>query len=141
MSGEGGDFELAENLANPPAAVANGADVGQVQGLIWSDATGMDIVCVAVRGDHVAVPIEGDTWRFAEIVHFGMTVDEIYSAPRLQDLEASGGLGAVEAVSQYFSTPLNGPPPGPSTGPLPPWWNKPKTESTKPNDGPTPVVG
>jgi hypothetical protein len=141
VSGEGEDFGLAENLADPPAAVAGGADVGQVEGLIWSDATGVDVVSVEVGGDHVAVPVEGDTWRNAQIVYFDMTANEIYSAPRVQDLEASGGTAAVEAVSQYFSMPLDGPPPGPTTGPLPPWWDKPKTEGTNQDDGPSPVVG
>lgn len=141
VSGEGEDFGLAENLADPPAAVANGADVGQVEGLIWSDVTGVDIVSVEVHGDHVAVPIEGDTWRYVEIVHFDVSADEIYGAPRVQDLEASGGIAAVESVSQHFSMPLNGPPPGPATGPLPPWWDKPKSEGSNPSDGPSPVVG
>lgn len=141
LSGEGEDSWLAENLADPPAAVADGADVGQVEGLIWSDATGVDIVSVEVRGDRVAVPIYGDIWRSEPTVEFDISADEIYGAPRVQDLEVSGGIAAVEAVSQYFSMPLSGPPPGPSTGPLPPWWDKPKSEGSNPNDGPAPVVG
>ena len=99
---------FAENLADPPAAVADGADVGQVEGLIWSDATGVDIVSVEVRGDRVAVPIYGDIWRSEPTVEFDISADEIYGAPRVQDLEVSGGIAAVEAVSQYFSMPLSG---------------------------------
>lgn len=141
VGGEDEEIGLAENLADPPVAMASGADVGQVEGLIWSDATGVNIVSVEVRGDRVAVPVEGESWRHARIVHFDLSAAELHGAPRVQDLEAGGGTAAVEAVSRYFSMPLDGPPPGPSTGPLPPWWDKPKSEGSKPDDGPAPVVG
>ncbi len=62
-------------------------------------------------------------------------------APRVQDLEASGGIRAVEIVANHFSMPLAGPPPGPSTGKLPPWWHKEKVQDLGQGDDPTLSIG
>ena len=140
-SGEGDDSELAENLAEAPTAVAEGTEVGHVKGLIWSDATGVDVVSIMVHGAQVAVPVTGESWRRVGIVDLNMNPEEVFSAPRLRDLAARGGITAIEVVSSHFSMPLAGPPPGPRTGPLPPWWDDPKTGLIEPGDGPKPVVG
>jgi hypothetical protein len=144
VSGEGDDSELAENLTEPTAAIAGGATVGQIAGLIWSDATGVDVVSVEVSGTHVAVPVDSGTWRYVQSVELNISPSEVYYAPRVQDLEATGGVSAVEAVSNHFSMPLSGPPPGPPTGPLPPWWEKGDKETAGgagQGDDPNPVVG
>jgi hypothetical protein len=141
VSGEDDGLELAENLPEPAAAIASGTTVGQVEGLIWSDATGIDVVCVEIAGAYVAVPIETDTWRDVHVVDLNMSPAAVNGAPRVEDLEASGGMAAVEMVSYHFSMSLSGPPPGPSPSPLPPWWDKGTTETVTQGDGPTPVVG
>jgi hypothetical protein len=140
-SGDGEESELAENLAETPTAVAEGTEVGHVEGLIWSDATGVDVLSIMIRSGPVAVPVRGESWRHVGIVDLNMNTDEVFSAPRLRDLAARGGITAVEVVSSHFSLPLAGPPPGPWTGPLPPWWDDPKTGVIEPGDGPKPVVG
>lgn len=48
---------------------------------------------------------------------------------------------AVEIVANHFSMPLAGPPPGPSTGKLPPWWHKEKLQDLGQGDDPTLSIG
>jgi hypothetical protein len=143
VSGEDDELELAENLAEPAEAIASGTIVGQVEGLIWSDVTGIDVVCVVVPGANVAVavPIDSGTWRYAHVVDLKMSPAEVHSAPRVQALGASGGAAAVGMVSHHFSMPLAGPPPGPGTGTLPPWWDKGTAGGITQGDGPAPIVG
>ena len=116
------DPKLAEDLDEPPEAVASGLIVGTIQGLIWSDISGVDVVSVAVHDAHVAVPIESNTWRGVDVVELKVSPAMLTDAPRVQDLEATGGVRAVELVSNHFSVSLFGPPPGPTNVPLPPWW-------------------
>ena len=118
-SGRDDDLGLAEDLAEPPDAVASGSVVGKVNGLIWRDISGVDVVSVAVQDEHVAVPVETDSWRDVRVVELNISLATLIDAPRVQDLEATGGMQAVELVSDHFSMPLSGPPPGPSTGTLP----------------------
>lgn len=70
MADSGKDDEpmLAEGLAKPPDAVVSGSVVGAVQGLIWSDISGIDVMSVSVQHAHVAVPVESDTWRGVDVV-------------------------------------------------------------------------
>jgi hypothetical protein len=118
------DIELAEDLAEPPDALAGGSRVGTVNGLIWCDHSGFDVVSVYTHNVHVAVPIESNAWRGVTAVELNFSGKMLASAPRVRDLEATGGIGAVEIVANHFSMPLNGPPPGPTTSPLPPWWHE-----------------
>jgi len=136
-SPEPGSPELAENLAQPTAAALDGSVVGVVQGLIWSDASGFDVLSVDVRDVHVAVPVESDTWRDADVVELAVSAADLTYAPAVQELETAGGIRAVELVADHFSMPLAGPPPGPPTGPLPPWWHK-DPQGVKPDDDPAP---
>ena len=139
-SWKGEGFELAE-LIEPMDAIASGTTVGKVEGLIWSDMSGLDIVSVIVHGSHVAVPVEGDTWRDAPVVDLKISQGMLSEAPEVRDLEATGGVNAVELVSRHFSMPLSGPPPGPTPGRLPPWWHKGTPGDPEPGDDPTPLVG
>ena len=123
-NGNDDNTELAEDLAEPPDAIASGSIVGTVNGLIWSDNSGFDVISVKMRDVHVAVPIESNAWRGLTVVKLNFSGNMLADAPRVQDLEATGGIGAVALVSNHFSTPLAGPPPGPGTGKLPPWWHK-----------------
>jgi hypothetical protein len=140
-SGKDDEPKLAEGLAKPPDAVVSGSVVGTVQGLIWSDISGIDVVSVAVQHAHVAVPIESDRWRGVDVVDLKVSPAMLTDAPRVQDLEASGGIRAVEIVANHFSMPLAGPPPGPSTGKLPPWWHKEKAHGLEQGDDPTLFIG
>lgn len=133
------DIELAEDLAEPADALASGSAVGTVKGLIWSDSSGLDVVSVAIQDVSVAVPVESDAWRGAAVVELNFSEALLADAPRIQDLEATGGIGAIGIVSDHFAVPLSGPPPGPSTGSLPPWWHKPTPPGTTPGDDPTPT--
>jgi hypothetical protein len=140
-SGKDDDLELAEGLTEPPDAMASGSIVGTVRGLIWSDSSGVDVVSVAVQDAHVAVPVESDTWRDVNVVELKISLAMLTDAPRVQDLEATGGTRAVELVSDHFSMPLSGPPPGPTSVPLPPWWHKEKAHGVERGDDPTPLMG
>jgi hypothetical protein len=133
------DVELAEDLAEPPDAIASGSSVGRVYGLLWSDNSGFDVVSVRVQNVQVAVPIESNAWRGVTAVELNFSGNMLAGAPRVQDLEATGGVGAVGIVSNYFSMPLSGPPPGPTTGPLPPWWHKQAPGGTEQGGDPTPT--
>jgi hypothetical protein len=133
------DIELAENLAEPADALASGSVVGTVNGLIWSDNSGFDVVSVEMRDVSVAVPIDSDVWRGAAFVELNFSETLLADAPRVQDLEATGGIGAVEAVSDHFAMPLSGPPPGPATGTLPPWWHKHAPGGITPGEAPNPT--
>lgn len=139
-SGKDDDIELAEDLAEPPDALASGSVVGKVLGLIWCDISGFDVVSVTVQDENIAVPVESDTWRDVRAVELKFGSATLADAPRVQDLEATGGVGAVELVSDHFSMPLSGPPPGPPTTPLPPWWPT-NAGGVKPGDDPTPFIG
>ena len=132
---------LAEDLAEPLDAALGGSIVGAVQGLIWSDSSGIDIVSVSVRDVAVAVPVESDAWRDVHVVELNISPAELTDAPQVQDLEASGGAGAVRAVADYYSMPLSGPPPGPPTGPLPPWWHTQEAHAAGQDADPTPLIG
>lgn len=135
-------FGLAESLTEPAKAVASGSTVGRVEGLIWSDASGMDVVSVVVRGSRIAVPIASDAWRGVDVVDLKVSLSKLHDAPLIQHLEATGGSGAVELVANHFALPLSGPPPGPSTGTLPPWWSDVgKVGDDEQGDGSAPVVG
>lgn len=138
-SNENDNIELTEDMGEPPDALASGSIVGTVNGLIWSDDSGFDVVSVEMQGNHVAVPIETNAWRDATVVELNFSGNMLAGAPRIQDLEAAGGTRAVELVSNHFSMPLAGPPPGPTTGPLPPWWHKETPGGTKQGDDPTPT--
>ena len=132
---------LAEDLAEPPDAVASGSVVGKVNGLIWRDVSGVDVVSVAVQDEHIAVPVETDSWRDVQVVELNVSLATLFDAPRVRDLAATGGLQAVELVSDHFAMPLSGPPPGPSTGTLPPWWPRKKKDGVAQDDDPTPLTG
>jgi hypothetical protein len=140
-SGRDDDLGLAEDLAEPPDAVASGSVVGKVVGLIWCDISGVDVVSVAVQDEHIAVPVESDSWRDVHVVELKTSAATLTDAPRVQDLKATGGMRAVELVSNHFSMPLSGPPPGPSTGPLPPWWPTKEPGGVQQGDDPTPLIG
>ena len=139
--GDNDDLGLAEDLAEPPDAIANGSVVGKVDGLIWCDISGVDVVSVAVQDEHVAVPVESDSWRDVHFVELKFNPAKLIGAPRVQDLEATGGMRAVELVSNHFSMPLSGPPPGPPTGGLPPWWPPKTVGDVEQGDDPTPLIG
>jgi len=141
-SGQDDDFGLVESLAEPAKAIASGSTVGRVEGLIWSDASGMDVVSVEIHGSRVAVPIASDTWRGVDEVDLKMSLAKLHGAPRVKHLEATGGSGAVEMLADHFAITLYGPPPGPSTGTLPPWWGDVGEVGDKEQgDDPAPVVG
>ena len=79
------DPKLAEDLDEPPEAVASGLIVGTIQGLIWSDISGVDVVSVAVHDAHVAVPIESNTWRGVDVVELKVSPAMLTDAPGLPE--------------------------------------------------------
>ncbi len=119
------EAHVAEVAGVDVAALVNGEFVGDVDGLVWEDASGCDIVSITFRGDHVVVPVNHGEWRTSHVV-LDFDIEQVALAPRLLDLQAGGGDGAVGLVGTYFDLNLTGPPPGPDPQPLPPWWRRDK---------------
>jgi hypothetical protein len=117
------EIAFVEAVSEETAAVIDGDVVGEVDGLIWEDASGVDIVCITIGTSQVAAPVNHGEWRTGGWVVLGFDAETLEEAPQLTRLIASGGANAVEEVATHFSLGLTGPPPGPDPQPLPPWWD------------------
>jgi hypothetical protein len=116
------EVAVARTVTEETAALIHGDVVGEVDGLVWEDASGFDIVCVTILGHQIAVPVEHGGWREGRAVELDIDMEQVAGAPQLRELQAMGGSTAVDRVGEHFSMNLTGPPPGPDPQPLPPWW-------------------
>jgi hypothetical protein len=122
-SDETPEVTLAEPAPDDTSATFEGDVVGKIEGLVWQDSTGVDIVCVLIDVDHVAVPVAHDEWRGGGLVELGYDEVQIRGAPLLDQLQHLESAEAIEQVADHYVLGLNGPPPGPDPQPLPPWWD------------------
>jgi hypothetical protein len=118
--------DLEEVLAEPTTGEqfveSDGIVIGNVAGLVWSDYSGLDIVGVQMNDAQIAVPVPRDSWRGMKYVEIELDPKKLTAAPTLGELKKKHGAFAIRAVSDFYSVELSGPPPGPGTGQLPPWW-------------------
>lgn len=114
---------IAQPSENNVDLVVHGEVVGGVDGLVWADATGLEVISVTIAGNQIAVPFVPAEWRNHSQLEITVEPDVLYNAPRLRDLQDAGGSRAIDMVGDHYSINLVGPPPGPNPGPLPPWWN------------------
>jgi hypothetical protein len=96
--------------------------VGRVSSVLWRDASGFHVVTVGEHESAVAVPVKASEWVGKIVVAY--TAEQVRGGPLLQQLAAHGGEEAIKLVSRHYNVPLSGPPPGPGTQKLPPWWEK-----------------
>jgi hypothetical protein len=124
MDHPSGDVPIAEPSPEPVELVVQGEVVGGVDGLVWSDASGLEILSITIGGSQIAVPFVSGQWRDHSQLDLSIDPVVLESAPRLIELREVGGSRAIEIVGDHYSINLAGPPPGPNPGPLPPWWNR-----------------
>jgi hypothetical protein len=131
-------FDPAEDLAEMSDegsyATIGSEVVGSVDGLVWQDASGFDVIAVHVEGADVAVPVEHGSWRRDWNIEIDVGWDAITSAPKMNELKEMGGDAAVNVIGEHYDLALNGPPPGPGTTPLPPWWPPVPDDPDEPTD-------
>ncbi|AXT85760.1 hypothetical protein C6I20_11555 [Aeromicrobium sp. A1-2] len=113
---------VAESTVEETPATAAGIVIGEVDGLLWEDTSGVDIVSVTIVTGQVAVPVDRGRWRSGGIVELGYEVTQVEQAPSLNHLRDLSLRQTVEQVAEYYAVALGGPPPGPDPQPLPPWW-------------------
>jgi hypothetical protein len=77
--------ELAVSLPEPPDAAVGSSVVGIVRGLVWSDASGLDVVSVTFQGVDIAVPVDRDAWRDTEVVQLRHSLTALGRAPRIHE--------------------------------------------------------
>jgi hypothetical protein len=131
-------FDPAEDLAEPSDeasyATIGSKVVGPIDGLLWRDASGFDVIAVHVEGADVAVPVERERWRLHHAIEIDVGWGAVISAPRVSELKELGGEAAVNLIGEHYDLALNGPPPGPGTTPLPPWWPRVPGDAEEPAD-------
>ena len=117
------EVSVAEPATEDTSATVDGAVIGEVDGLLWEDVSGVDIVCVTVGVGHFAVPVDHGQWRGGDDVALGYDETLVRPAPQLGYLQHLAPAQAVEQVADHYAVDLGGPPPGPDPQPLPPWWS------------------
>ena len=122
-SDETPEVTLAEPATEDTSATFEGGVIGHVDGLVWEDTTGVDIICVTIDVGQVAVPVGHDEWRGGGVVELDYNETQVGYAPLLDRLQHLEPTAAIEVVADHYSLNLAGPPPGPDPQPLPPWWN------------------
>ena len=123
-----GDYEssevpVAEAAAEDVSAMVGDMVIGEVDGLVWEDTSGVDIVSIRIHGDQVAVPVDHAEWRGGGVVAIEFDMDQVMRAPALDLLRQLRPSEVIERVAEHYSVNLGGPPPGPDPQPLPPWWD------------------
>jgi hypothetical protein len=88
------------------------------------DASGFDVVAVSVEDDEVVLPVRLHQGSGRGDVTVPFSTEDVRQAPRIDDLAAVGGKEAVRLIEEYYGVALSGPPPGPGTTRLPPWWRQ-----------------
>lgn len=114
---------IAESVADDTAATISGTLIGEIDGLVWEDASGLDIICVSIDVGQVVVPVDHDDWRGGGLIELPYDELQVGHAPLLGDLRHMLASDAIEQVAEHYSVNLGGPPPGPDPQPLPPWWD------------------
>jgi hypothetical protein len=122
-SSETPEVPLAEPAQEGTSATYEGDVVGTIDGLVWEDTTGVDIVCVTIDVGQVVVPVVHDEWRSGGIVELGFDQAQVEYAPSLDRLQHLAPMDAIDVVADHYALDLGGPPPGPDPQPLPPWWD------------------
>ena len=117
------DIPVAESPEAEASATIDGIVIGEVDGLLWEDATGVDIVSVTIGIGQVAVPVDRGEWRTGGHVELGFDEGQVERAPLLDRLRLQSPRQTIEEVGDHYSIDLGGPPPGPDPQPLPPWWD------------------
>jgi len=125
-----GGHNMNENLEplGPEIVTADNEIVGNIGATLWHDASGFDVVAVERAGADVVVPVTQEQATTADSVAVDFTADEVREAPSVGELIARGGEAAVRLVAEHYDVALAGPPPGPGTTKLPPWWTKATTD-------------
>jgi hypothetical protein len=114
-----------EAEANTPEIVTTDDEVvGTVGEMLWQDAGGFDVVTVAGAGPEVVIPLAHGQAQMSDPVSVRFTAAEVRDAPSVGELMARGGDAAVRLVADHYDLNLTGPPPGPVTSKLPPWWTR-----------------
>lgn len=116
------EISVAVSPADETAAAIDGAIVGELDGLLWEDSTGVDIVSVTIEWGQVAVPVEHGDWLNGGVVELGCDEEQLRDAPLLNHLQHLSASATIEQIAEHYSLNLGGPPPGPDPQPLPPWW-------------------
>jgi hypothetical protein len=105
---------------------AEGKPVGVVRSVLWKDDTGNHVIGVAGRGREFVMPVkprlvrsEIRTRYSSETIRTGLTVEQFKRVVRSKGTDA-----AAEVLGDHYEVNLSGPPPGPPTTPVPPWWKR-----------------
>lgn len=114
---------VAETVHEDTAATLDGAVIGEVDGLLWHDASGVDIVSVTIDVGQIAVPVDHNEWRGGGAVELAYDEIRLEGAPLLDHLTKLSADQAIEEIGDHYALNLGGPPPGPDPQPLPPWWD------------------
>jgi hypothetical protein len=116
------EVEVSRTDAETTQATVGGEAIGEVDDLLWEDASGAYVVSVTIADSRIAVPVDRAEWRRGGDIELDFSYETLVGAPRIRDLSSAHGPNAVELLAEYFAINLTGPPPGPSPIPLPPWW-------------------
>jgi len=122
-SEENPEIELAQAAPEDTSASFEGDVVGTIEGLVWHDVLGVDIVSVRTVVGPVVVPVAQDEWRGGGIVAITYDEGQVRRGPLLGELQQLTPSEGVELVSDHYSLNLGGPPPGTDPSPVPPWWD------------------
>jgi hypothetical protein len=117
------EIPVAESAGEDTPATIDGTVIGEVDGLLWEDSSGVDIVSITIDVGQVAVPVDRGGWRGGGIVEIWYDETQVRDAPQLGDLQHLAPDDAISQISEHYSVNLGGPPPGPDPQPLPPWWD------------------
>lgn len=130
-----------EGFRHPDVVTADGEVVGSIGKVLWKDAKGFDVVTLDRPGADVVVPIKhdpahGDVNILVEHVEY--LKEQIETAPTAAEVLAAANFQeAVSLIAGHYDIQLSELPPGPGTGPLPPWWQpEPEPEPDKPDENP-----
>jgi len=108
--------------------------MGEVTRLLWRDASGFDVVAVDIEDDQVVLPVQHEHLVEGIDVRVEFTAKHLRDAPSVQDLYRIGRApSVVDLVGAHYKVRLIGPPPGPPTIELPPWWT-PEGDQPEPQD-------
>jgi hypothetical protein len=122
-SDEQPDVPVAESATDEVSATVDGDVIGDIDGLLWEDASGVDIVSITIEVGQVAVPVDHGEWRGGGNIELAYDEAQVLRAPLLHHLQHLSSDDAIEQIAEHYSVDLGGPPPGPDPQPLPPWWN------------------
>ena len=118
------EVPIAESVEDETSATVDGLIVGEVDGLVWHDISGVDIVSVTTEEGQVAVPVVQDQWRGGGVVELAYDETLVTHGPYLFELSQLSADAVIGEIREHYSVDLGGPPPGPDPQPLPPWWDR-----------------